>query len=150
MKQFLVEDGLLLFAVVCLCGTTALAFSNMPSLYDILAVILDGPEVQLRPDFERLLSSLFEIPEISKRNNAAATLWWAFYPVKLAFLFFFRRLIVRLPSLYAWWGLALMLTILAWAGALVADWLTCPCTTITQVLCKWMLLWCRPKLTRDK
>ncbi|KAL8906158.1 MAG: hypothetical protein Q9207_002191 [Kuettlingeria erythrocarpa] len=94
VKQFLVEDGLLLFAVVCLCGTTGLAFRNMPSLYNILAVILHGPDLQ------RLVETLHEIPEISKRNNAAATLWWAvIYPVKLAFLFFFRRLIQQESSI---------------------------------------------------
>ncbi|KAI4114115.1 MAG: hypothetical protein LQ345_005051 [Seirophora villosa] len=129
VKQFLVEDALLLLAVVCLCGTTGLAFSNMHSLYNTLAVILHGP------DLTQLVDTLNQIPEISKRNNAAATLWWSvIYPVKLAFLFFFRRLIVRLPRLYIWWWVALPLTVLAWAGALVADWLTCPYTTIDRVL----------------
>ncbi|KAI4136964.1 MAG: hypothetical protein LQ341_005353 [Variospora aurantia] len=116
VKQFLVEDALLLLAVVCLCGSTALAFSNMHSLYNILAVILHGP------DLGQLVDTLNQIPEVSKRNNAASTLWWCvIYPVKLAFLFFFRRLIVRLPKLYMWWWLALPITVLAWAGALIAE-----------------------------
>lgn len=143
VKQFLVEDALLLLAVVCLCGTTGLAFSNMHSLYNTLAVILHGP------DLTQLVDTLNQIPEISKRNNAAATLWWSvIYPVKLAFLFFFRRLIVRLPRLYIWWWVALPLTVLAWAGALVADWLTCPYTTIDRVLCTSALLECWQKLMR--
>ncbi|KAL8957846.1 MAG: hypothetical protein Q9193_004983 [Seirophora villosa] len=69
VKQFLVEDALLLLAVVCLCGTTGLAFSNLHSLYNTLAVILHGP------DLTQLVDTLNQIPEISKRNNAAATLW---------------------------------------------------------------------------
>lgn len=135
VKQFLVEDALLLFAVVSLCGSTVLAFSNMHSLYNILAVILHGP------DLGQLLDTLNQIPEVSKRNNAASTLWWCvIYPVKLAFLFFFRRLIVRLPKLYMWWWLALPITMLAWAGALIAGWLTCPYTKIDEVLCTWKRL----------
>lgn len=123
------EDALLLFAVICLCGTTGLALSNMQSLYNSLAVILHGPDLGL------LLDTLNHIPEISKRNNAAATLWWCvIYPVKLAFLFFFRRLIIRLRGVYLWWWWALAFTLLAWIGATVADWLTCPFTNATKVL----------------
>ncbi|KAI4155734.1 MAG: hypothetical protein L6R39_001186 [Caloplaca ligustica] len=130
VKQFLVDDALLLFAVICLCVTTGLDLDNVQSLYDSLAVILHGPDMNL------LLKTLDQIPRISRHNNAAATLWWCvIYPVKLAFLFFFRRLIVRLPKLYVWWWWVLGITVLSWIGATVADWLTCPFTAVEKVLC---------------
>lgn len=142
VKQFLVEDGLLLFALVSLCGTTGLAFRNMKLLYNVLGISLHGLDLGL------LLDASHQIPGISRGNSAAFTLGLCvIYPVKLAFLFFFRRLAVRLPRLYAWWWLALTLTILAWVAAVVAVWLTCPFTSITKVLCKWTFLKYRPKLT---
>ena len=132
VRQFYTEDGLILFAVLALCSTTGLAISNLISLYESLAVILHGPNLSL------LAKTLDKIPEISRRNNAAAMLWWCvIYPVKLAFLFLFRRLVVRLPKVYSWWWWASAITMLSWAGSIASDWTTCPFTTVEQVLSKW-------------
>lgn len=135
IKQFFVEDGLLLFAMASLCATTGLAITNMQDLYNSLAAILQGPNLEI------LLESLHRIPIITRRNNAASILWWCvIFPIKLAFLFFFRRLIIRLPRMYVWWWCGLAFTILSWAAATVADMLTCPWTNVEQVLCKQVLI----------
>ena len=131
VRQFFAEDGLLLFAVICLCVVTGLDLSDAQHLYDSLAVILHGPDLAL------LIETLGEIPEISRRNNAASALWWCvIFPAKLALLFFLRRLIVRSPRLYMWWWWALAITLVSWVVSTVADMLTCPYVSTQQVLCR--------------
>ena len=121
-----------MFAVLCLCGTTSLVYITLQNQYDSLAVILHGAESGL------LLNLLDKIPEIAKESNAAATLWWfVIFPVKLAFLFFFRRLISRLRDLNIWWWCVLTFTVLAGLVSIAAAWLTYPYSTLEGVLCKW-------------
>lgn len=130
-KQFGIEDALLLFAVICLCGATGLAFSVVQGHYDSIQVIL-------HTDFDLLVNVLDKIPKIAKLSNSASTLWWfVIFPVKLAYLFFFRRLILRLPSLKRWWWCVVVFTIPAGLACLAASWLTCPHFTIEGVMCKW-------------
>lgn len=64
-----VEDFILLFAVVCLCAATGLAFVTLTAQYAMLQLVLHGFEDDLA--FE----VLGEIPRISKQENAATTLW---------------------------------------------------------------------------
>ena len=101
---------------------TGVTFSYMPDLYDSPAVIVEN------------------LPRITKRSSATITLWWlVIFLVKLAFLLFFRRLIVRLPKLYMWWWWALAITILGGLGATVAegaDWLTCRTADVEQLACR--------------
>ena len=131
VKQFSTEDVLLLFAVICLCAVTGLAYSSIHNLYDSLAVILHGVESGL------LFNLLEEIPKTSKENNAATTLWWLIiFPVKLAYLFFFRRLISRVRELNIWWWCVIGFTVPAGLVCIAASWLTCPYFTIQKVLCK--------------
>ncbi|MCJ1437073.1 hypothetical protein MMC27_006458 [Xylographa pallens] len=129
LKQFSTEDALLLFAVICLCCATGLAYSAMQAQYDSLAVILNGAEGGL------IFTLLDELPEISREENAAATIWWfVIVPVKIAYLFFFRRLISRLRDLNIWWWCVIVFTITAGLACVAASWLTCPYFTATGVL----------------
>ena len=124
-----VEDFILLFAVVCLCAATGLAYVTLTAQYAMLQLVLHGFEDDLA--FE----VLEEIPRISKQENAATTLWWlVIFSVKLAFLFFFRRLISRLRNLNIWWWFAITLTIVAGVVSMAASWLTCPYFTAEGLL----------------
>lgn len=124
-----VEDFILLFAVVCLCAATGLAYVTLTAQYAMLQLVLHGFEDDLA--FE----VLGEIPRISKQENAATTLWWlVIFSVKLAFLFFFRRLISRLRNLNIWWWFAVTLTIVAGFVSMAASWLTCPYFTAEGLL----------------
>ena len=97
LKQLAIEDGLLLFAVICLCATTILNYVALSNLYNALDVILLGSGTQLG-------NLLGEVPTESKEQDAAATLWWlVIFPVKLAYLFFFRKFILRVRVLNTWW-----------------------------------------------
>ncbi len=131
LRQFSTEDVLLMLAVLCLIGTTALAYSTMQGHYGLLAVV---PHV----GGSGLLFKLFaKIPEISKKSNAASTLWWfVLFPVKLAYLFFFRRLSGHLRGLTIWWWCVVPFTIAAGLVSVVASWLTCPYFTVEGLLCK--------------
>ncbi|MCJ1283686.1 hypothetical protein MMC26_003017 [Xylographa opegraphella] len=101
----------------------------MQAQYDSLAVILNGVEGGL------IFTLLNELPEISKEENAAATIWWfVIVPVKIAYLFFFRRLISRLRDLNIWWWCVIVFTVTAGLACVAASWLTCPYFTATGVL----------------
>ena len=97
LKQLAIEDGLLLFAVICLCATTILSYATLPDLYSALDVIVSGSGTQLGNLLGKVLTDF-------KEEDAAVTLWWlVIFLVKLAYLFFFRKLIVRVRALNIWW-----------------------------------------------
>lgn len=131
LKQFSAEDVVLLLGVVCLCGATSLAYLTMNYHYDVLAVILQSRKAEL------LFDLVETIPTIAKEENAASTLWWfVIFPVKLAYLLFFRRLISRVHNLNIWWWIVVIFTVAAGCTCLAASWLTCPYFTIEEVLCE--------------
>ena len=126
-----VEDYILLFAVVCLCAVTGLIYATLPAMYALVQPDLHGFENDLMFDL------LGEIPRVSKTQNSAQTIWWlVIYFVKIAFLFFFRRLISRLRGLNIWWWLATILTTFAGLVSMAVPWLTCPYFTIEGLLCE--------------
>ena len=128
-KKVQVEDYILFFAVVCLCAATGLAYATLTAQYALLQLVLHG--------FEDDIELLGEIPRISKQSNAASNFWWlVIFLVKMAFLFFFRRLTFRLRSLKIWWWFATTLTIIAGLVSIVASWLTCPYFTVEGLLCE--------------
>ena len=132
LRQFFAEDGLLLFSVICLIVDTGLSLSITQPVYDALSVILHGPDLTL------LTKTLGGLPEIARQNNAVGVLGWCtIFSAKLAFLFFFRRLIIHSPSLYMWWWWALAITLLSWVASTVAIIITCPYVSTQQVLCRW-------------
>lgn len=129
LKEFSAEDYLLLLAAVCLSAATGLAYATMRYQYNSLQVILEG-------DFGSRSKLLSKIPQISKEENMAATLWWfVIFPVKLAYLVFFGRLIDRVRVLNMWWWFSIAFTVLGWIACVVADWVTCPYFTTERVLC---------------
>ncbi|MCJ1307077.1 hypothetical protein MMC25_000723 [Agyrium rufum] len=129
LKRFLADDFLLSFAVICLIAVTALAYTGMQNEYDLLAVILHGADPAL------LVGLLDRIPQTSMEENAISTLWWfVIVPVKLAFLFFFRRLLYRVPDLKIWWYIVVVFTILAGLTCIAVSWLTCPYFTVVGVI----------------
>ena len=126
-----VEDYILLFAVACLCTVTGLAYATLPATYALIQLIVHGFENDLT--FELLE----EIPRVSKMEHAGANVNWpVIFSVKIAFLFFFRRLISRLRGLNIWWWVATTFTILAGLVSIAASWLTCPHFTIKGLLCE--------------
>lgn len=131
LKQFSIDDAFLLFAVICLCAVTGLAYASLPHLYSSFAVILHNAEASIVFDL------LVQVPTISRESNAAATLWWfVLFPVKLAYLCFFRRLIFRVRGLNIWWWCVLVSTIISCLVSIAATWLTCPYFDLAGVLSK--------------
>lgn len=113
------------------CATTGLAYATLTAQYTLLQLVLHGFEGDLA--FELL----GEIPRISKQENAATNIWWlVIFSVKMAFLFFFRRLISRLRSLNLWWWFATTFTMIAGLVSIAVSWLTCPYFTVEGLLCE--------------
>ena len=97
LKQFAIEDAIIIFAMLCLTAVTALDYVSIQNLYDVLAVILYGFGANL-------LSVLETIETEAKMVHAMSTMWWlVLFPIKLAYLLFFRKLIDRLPRLKIYW-----------------------------------------------
>lgn len=130
-KQVHVEDFILLLAIVSLCAATGLAYAALTAQYELIQLILHGFEDDLA------FQLLGEIPKISKEENAVTNTWWlVIFSVKMAFLFFFRRLISRLRTLNIWWWFATTLTIIAGLVSVAVSWLTCPYFTVEGLLCE--------------
>ncbi|MCJ1324812.1 hypothetical protein MMC10_001474 [Thelotrema lepadinum] len=131
MKRFLADDYLLLFAVICLIAGTGLDFANKQHEYDLFVAVLNDPDSVL------LLSLLPSIPTIFKEEDAVQTIWWfVIFPVKLAFLFFFRRLVHRLRNLKIWWYCITTFTVLAGLTCVAVTWLSCPYFSLAGIICK--------------
>ena len=97
LKQLAIEDGLFVFAIICLCAATILYYVTLARLYSALEVILLGSGPQLG-------HLLDEVSIDAKEEDANAVLWWlVILPIKLAYLFFFRKLILRMRVLNIWW-----------------------------------------------
>ena len=98
LKQFAIEDGLLLFAVAVLCAVTVLCYLTLNNMYNLLDLILLGMGDRL------LLDVIKTIPTEAKEANAMSMLWWlVLFPVKFAYLFFFPKLVSRLGKIETWW-----------------------------------------------
>lgn len=100
--------------------------------YDALAVLPHNRENELQFDFFQIILT------ISKKQDAATTLWWlVLFPVKFAYLLFFRRLISCVHYLLnIWWWFVVIFTVPAGCTCLAASWLTCPHLTEEGVLCE--------------
>lgn len=98
LKQFAIEDGLLLFAVAILCAVTVLCYLTLDNMYNLLDLILLGMGDQL------LFDVIKTIPTEAKEANTMSMLWWlVLFPVKCAYLLFFRKLVFRLKKIETWW-----------------------------------------------
>lgn len=98
LKQLALEDGLLLFAVAVLCGVTILCYATVRDIYNFLDLILLGAADKI------LLDVIEAKPTEAKETSAMAMLWWlVIFPIKFAYLFFFRKLIFRLKKIKIWW-----------------------------------------------
>lgn len=98
LKQFTIEDGLLLFAVAILCAVTVLYYLTLDNMYNLLDLILLGMGDRL------LLDVIKAIPRESKEANTLSMLnWLVIFPVKFGYLFFFRKLVSRLRKIEIWW-----------------------------------------------
>lgn len=98
VKQFAIEDGILLWAVVVLCGVTTLCYVALPDLYILINLRSSHLEG------EKLLDVFKKLPVEAKEFIAVAKLWsLVLFSIKLAYLFFFRKLVCRLKKLKIWW-----------------------------------------------
>lgn len=106
LKQFALEDGILLFALVALFGVTVLCYVTMRDMYDLLDLLLFGTADA------KLFDVIKTVPTEAKELNAMVTLWWlVLFPIKFAYLIFFRKLVFRLRRLRIWWWCVTVFTV---------------------------------------
>src|SRR6186713_658398 len=98
VKQIGTEDFLLVFAILCLITNTVLFYLTLEDQYEAYDIMSNGPYGP------RLLTFIDKLPKSKKIGDAIATIWWlCLFSVKLAYLFFFRKLIDRLKAFKIWW-----------------------------------------------
>lgn len=130
-KRFPAEDWLILFSVIILIAATVLWYISVNNLYNALVVVLEGV------GSSKLFDVLKVIPTESKQANALSTLWWfVIFPVKFAYLVFFKKLINRLKHLTRYWWVVTAFMIPALIINEVVAWQTCPYTEALEVIAK--------------
>ncbi|MCJ1251121.1 hypothetical protein MMC30_008352 [Trapelia coarctata] len=130
-KQFTTEDALLLITIICLGAATTMIFLIMPDMYRAVRITtivheppLDGSGT---PELLKALQDVERNIYLQKMTTSVTTVWYfSLFSVKLAYLFFFRRLISKLRHLYKWWYFTVACTLAAGIVSIIAAWLTCP------------------------
>ena len=133
-KQIHAEDFILLFAVACLCALTGLKYSSLVAQYDLFPELLNGLGGDLAFDVWGEITRTWKV-----ENSEEILEFLVIYLVKLAYLFFFRRLIFRLRNLNNWWWVATSLTIVTGLVSEAAVWWTCPRFSVENLLCEYGL-----------
>lgn len=129
LKQFAIEDGLVLFAVTVLCAVTVLYYLTLNNMYNLLDLILLGMGDQLPLDV------IMSIPKESKEANALAFLnWLVLFPVKFAYLFFFRKLVLRMGKIKTWWWCVTVFMVPAAIACFTVSQIACPHTGVVEVI----------------
>ena len=130
LRQFAIEDGILLVAFACLIAATAINYVNLLSIYNVLAAILFGSG-------DTLFQLLNDVEPSAKRTDAIVTLWWlVLYSVKLAYLFFFRKFIDRVPRMRIYWWCVICFLIPSAIVCFVMTYVACPASQTPDIIGK--------------
>ena len=102
-KQLSIDDGILLFGILCLTSAMVLLFIFVDNLFlvealegNIIPTDLPVDFLQGVADFERLVV------------GAMVLTWCAIISVKFSYLFLFRKLIDRVRSIVIYWWVAVV------------------------------------------
>ena len=127
-KQLSIDDGILLFGILCLIAAMVLLFIFVDNLFLVEALEGNTIPADLPIDFLR------RITEFEKLALAALVLTWcSIISVKFSYLFLFRKLIDRIRPMVLYWWVAVVFNalisiygIIIYAG--IRPWY---CTTIS-------------------
>ena len=98
VKQFFLEDGLLLASIVILIATTGVCFASLVGMYESIDIILIGASSTVLTEF------IEHFTTEAKETNAMSVLWWLIlFPIKVAYMSFFHKLTAQLRNLRIWW-----------------------------------------------
>ena len=121
-KQLSIDDGLLVVAFCCLTIALSMMYSlaiNGLYLEEALTTSLSGVHTPADP--------LQDINAFHKWATIILMLCWcAVMAVKFSFLFFFRRLIDRIPRLILYWWIVVFLNIAVFAYGIAVQYESCP------------------------
>ena len=119
------DDGFLLFGLLCLVSGTAILFIIVDTMYEFEALTYsEGPVFVPGLDVPALLA---RAPKFHSMAEAVLILMWlTICSVKLSFLAFFKRLVRQMPRMEKYWWFALIFNILGTCFGAVAFWAGCP------------------------
>ena len=100
-KSFAIDDGILLFGIICVIAAMVLlhTFTDEMMLVGATETGLSG--IDLPPDF---ISQAFDFQRLVTAGLILT--WTAIVSVKYSYLFLFKRLIDRMPRMITYWWLA--------------------------------------------
>ena len=119
LRQFAVDDGLLVFSVLCLSAASALLYQVHSKLYYQVDVSL-GKFIP-GSDFEAIGLSIQKMLDIS-----SVLIWTAIFTIKVSFLCFFHKLVDRIRNLTIWWRIVFALVIVCGCICIPFTFSICP------------------------
>ena len=121
-KQLSIDDGLLIVAFCCLTIALSMIYSraiNGMFFVEALTTSLSGAQLPTDP-----------IKDANAFHKWATIIlmlcWCAVTAVKFSFLFFFRKLIDRIPPLITYWWIVVFLNIALFGYEIAIQYETCP------------------------
>ncbi|KAI9885079.1 MAG: hypothetical protein M1823_003134 [Watsoniomyces obsoletus] len=119
-RTFSIDDGFLLFGVLCLIAAVVLLFQLIDKMY-LGEALLFGTPVALPPDFIEQALDFHKLVTV-----CLILLWIAVCAAKFSFLFFFRKLIDRIRIMIIYWWIVLVFCVLTMCYGIAAYVLSCP------------------------
>ena len=120
-RRLQLDDWLLLFACLTLTVGTVLVLVNIEVLFFGEAVGLNPGLIQFPADIVQRLDSYqrlyYTYPTLA---------WTTIFSVKLAYLYFFRRLVDRLRSLIIYWRVIVVSTVVFYLSCVISIYIACP------------------------
>ena len=121
-KKFSIDDGLLIVALCCLIIALSMMYScAINNMYFEEAFTTNLPGAHLPADPLQDANAFHKWATIILMLS-----WCAIVAVKFSFLFFFRKLIDRIPSLVIYWWIVVFLNIAVFGYGLAVQYVSCP------------------------
>ncbi|KAF7507791.1 hypothetical protein GJ744_010092 [Endocarpon pusillum] len=105
-KQVSIDDGFLLFGILCLAAAVGVMFTFIDSLYMLQAMQEGIPDLERPPDW---LQRTFDCQKFLVLSLCLT--WCTITAVKFSFLFLFRRLIDHIPRLIIYWWIVMVFNV---------------------------------------
>ena len=128
-KKLELDDWLLLFGCSTLTAATILLLYAIPTVYLIEATSLNPIGL-----FGGGGSGISDLNTLLEKINFFARFNWVYlilswttiFAVKFGFLSFFRKLVLRLPTIYQYWRVVVAITVIVYFFSLIDGIVACP------------------------
>ncbi|CAG8976570.1 hypothetical protein HYALB_00012567 [Hymenoscyphus albidus] len=122
-NEFTLDDGFLLLGLVFLIIAFSLLFTFIDAMYLSEAFVYGGPSFSERAP-SNWMQTIFDFQKM--RTVTMCCLWCSIICVKMSLLFFFKKLIDKLPRMMLYWKITLAANVVVSVYVLLKYLLVCP------------------------